>query len=192
MLNALAFKEVFHNDHRVVSQKGSSKGRFTFTAADSGEHKICVTPSSGSSGGWLTGGSGLGGIKLTLDMAIGETSAIESTDKGKILDIVDRVKDLNSRLTDVRREQIFQRVCSPRISLILLSAGKPSAHSGAPQEGSRHLGPSEPVPKSIKTVTGPLKSLALTDEISFERLRNERPSSATNPNRPTLVSFAGR
>lgn len=105
----ISVDEVFHNDHRVVSQKGSSKGRFTFTAADSGEHKICVTPSSGSSGGWLTGGSGLGGIKLTLDMAIGETSAIESTDKGKILDIVDRVKDLNSRLTDVRREQIFQR-----------------------------------------------------------------------------------
>ena len=113
VLNSLAFKEVFHNDHRVVSQKGSSKGRFTFTAADSGEHKICVTPSSGSSGGWLTGGSGLGGIKLTLDMAVGETSAIESTDKGKILDIVARVKDLNSRLTDIRREQIFQRVCSP-------------------------------------------------------------------------------
>ncbi|KAI9754271.1 MAG: emp24p/erv25p- protein, partial [Lichina confinis] len=105
----ISVDEVFHNDHRVVSQKGSSKGRFTFTAADSGEHKICVTPSSGSSGGWLTGGSGLGGIKLTLDMAVGETSAIESTDKGKILDIVARVKDLNSRLTDIRREQIFQR-----------------------------------------------------------------------------------
>jgi hypothetical protein len=53
----------------------------------------------------------MGGIKLTLDLAIGETSAIESTDKGKIQDIVKRVKDLNGRLQDIRREQVFQRVC---------------------------------------------------------------------------------
>jgi hypothetical protein len=52
----------------------------------------------------------MGGIKLTLDLAIGETSAIESTDKGKINDIVQKVKDLNGRLQDIRREQVFQRV----------------------------------------------------------------------------------
>lgn len=45
-----------------------------------------------------------------MDLAIGETSAIESTDKGKIQDIVQKVKDLNGRLTDIRREQVFQRV----------------------------------------------------------------------------------
>lgn len=43
-------------------------------------------------------------------MAIGETSQIESDDKGKINDIVQKVKDLNSRLQDIRREQVFQRV----------------------------------------------------------------------------------
>jgi hypothetical protein len=52
----------------------------------------------------------MGGIKLTLDMAIGETSQIESDDKGKINDIVQKVKDLNGRLQDIRREQVFQRV----------------------------------------------------------------------------------
>jgi hypothetical protein len=46
-------------------------------------------------------------------MAIGETSAIESTDKGKIQDIVQKVKDLNGRLQDIRREQVFQRVSFP-------------------------------------------------------------------------------
>jgi hypothetical protein len=58
----------------------------------------------------------MGGIKIDLDMAIGETSQIESTDKGKLEDIVGKVKDLNSRLNDIRREQIFQRVssCSQR------------------------------------------------------------------------------
>ena len=43
-------------------------------------------------------------------MAIGETSNIESTDKGKIGDIVSKVRDLNGRLQDIRREQVFQRV----------------------------------------------------------------------------------
>ncbi|TVY91895.1 putative membrane protein [Lachnellula willkommii] len=90
--------------------KGSSSGRFTFTAADSGDHKICFTPSSTSGGqGWLSALHPMGGIKLTLDLAIGETSAIESTDKGKIQDIVQKVKDLNGRLNDIRREQVFQR-----------------------------------------------------------------------------------
>ena len=102
---------MFDNDHRVVSQKGSSSGRFTFSAADSGDHKICFTPSSNSgSTGWLSALHPMGGIKLTLDLAIGETSAIESTDKGKIQDIVQKVKDLNGRLQDIRREQVFQRV----------------------------------------------------------------------------------
>ena len=54
----------------------------------------------------------MGGIKLTLDLAIGATSALESADKTKIQDIVQKVKDLNGRLQDIRREQVFQRVSS--------------------------------------------------------------------------------
>ena len=55
---------------------------------------------------------------MTLDLAIGETSEIESTDKGKIQDIVQKVKDLNGRLADIKREQVFQRVSSliPKLS----------------------------------------------------------------------------
>ncbi|KAI9811478.1 MAG: emp24p/erv25p- protein [Pycnora praestabilis] len=108
----ISVDEVFDSDHRVVSQRGSSRGRFTFTAADSGDHKICFTPSNpSSSSGWLSGGApnNQGGIKLNLDLAIGETSSIESADKGKILDIVTKVKDMNGRLQDIRREQVFQR-----------------------------------------------------------------------------------
>ncbi|KAK0106970.1 emp24p/erv25p- protein [Cadophora gregata] len=102
--------EVFDNDHRVINQKGSASGRFTFSAADSGDHKICFTASSTAvNNGWLSGLTPLGGVRLTLDLAIGETSQIESTDKGKIQDIVKRVKDLNGRLQDIRREQVFQR-----------------------------------------------------------------------------------
>lgn len=50
---------------------------------------------------------------MHLDLAIGETSEIESRDKEKLSDIVQRVKDLSGRLQDIRREQVFQRVSSP-------------------------------------------------------------------------------
>ncbi|KAI1817395.1 emp24/gp25L/p24 family/GOLD [Poronia punctata] len=106
----ISVDEVFDNDHRIVSQRGSASGRFTFTAHEAGDHRICFTPSSNSGRqGWLNAAYPNGGIKLTLDLAIGESSEIESTDKGKLQDISQRVKDLNSRLQDIRREQIFQR-----------------------------------------------------------------------------------
>ncbi|KAL7793533.1 emp24/gp25L/p24 family/GOLD domain-containing protein [Trichoderma ceciliae] len=102
--------EVFDNNHRVVSQRGTSSGRFTFSAADAGDHKICFMPSSSSGrAGWLSMANHNGGIKLRLDMVIGETSQIESDDKDKLQDITSRVKDLNARLNDIRREQVFQR-----------------------------------------------------------------------------------
>lgn len=114
--------ETFDNDHRVVSKRDSNAGRFTFSAADSGQHKICLTPDgSGSSGSWLSGGSTA--VRVTLDIAIGETSKIETEDKGKMQDIVQKVKDLNGRLHDIRREQVFQRVCHPFPETIQSSLG---------------------------------------------------------------------
>ncbi|KAE8157861.1 emp24/gp25L/p24 family/GOLD-domain-containing protein [Aspergillus tamarii] len=101
--------ETFDNDHRVVSKRDGHSGRFTFSAADAGQHRICVTAeTSAATGGWLSGAPA-GAVKVTLDMAIGETSKIETEDKGKIQDIVQKVKDLNGRLQDIRREQVFQR-----------------------------------------------------------------------------------
>ncbi|KAF2158620.1 hypothetical protein M409DRAFT_30900 [Zasmidium cellare ATCC 36951] len=102
--------EVFDNDHRVVSQRGQASGKFTFSAADSGEHRLCFTPTNvPATSGFLFSGSQVGGIKFELDMAIGETSQIESSDKDKIGEVVQKVRDLNARLQDVRREQVFQR-----------------------------------------------------------------------------------
>ncbi|KAL6242038.1 emp24p/erv25p-related protein [Rhinocladiella similis] len=109
--------EVFDNDHRVVTQTTTSSdtfSKFTFTAADPGLHRLCFTPSGPAAisvGGWFSGaaGSTIGGVKLTLDMAIGATSKIESEDKSKIDNIVSKVRELNGRLTDIRREQVFQR-----------------------------------------------------------------------------------
>ncbi|KAK3956786.1 emp24/gp25L/p24 family/GOLD-domain-containing protein [Pseudoneurospora amorphoporcata] len=106
----ISVDELFDNDHRVVSQRGGPGGKFTFTAADAGDHRICFTPTSTSGrSSWMSVSNPNGGIKLTLDMAIGESSAIESADKGKLQDLATRAKDLNNRLQDIRREQVFQR-----------------------------------------------------------------------------------
>ncbi|KAK0742876.1 emp24/gp25L/p24 family/GOLD-domain-containing protein [Schizothecium vesticola] len=106
----ISVDEVFDNDHRVVSQRGSATGKFTFTAAEAGDHKLCLTPSSSrAAASWHDAGTPHAGFRVTLDVAIGETSAIESADKGKLQDLASRVKDLNARLGDIRREQVFQR-----------------------------------------------------------------------------------
>ena len=105
--------EQFDQHQSLVKQWASTGGKFSFTAAESGDHKICFTPSSSSGRtSWLSAKNPNGGIKLTLDLVIGETNQIESSDKGKIQDITSRVKDLNARLADIRREQVFQRVCA--------------------------------------------------------------------------------
>ncbi|TKA61412.1 hypothetical protein B0A55_11878 [Friedmanniomyces simplex] len=84
--------------------------KFTFSAADSGDHRLCFTPTNvPATSGLLFSGSSAGGIKFELDMAIGETSAIESSDKDKLGEVVQKVRDLNARLLDIRREQICQR-----------------------------------------------------------------------------------
>ncbi|POR33629.1 Putative membrane protein C16E9.09c [Tolypocladium paradoxum] len=106
----ISVDEVFDNDHRVVSQRGQSSGRFTFTAQEAGDHKICFMPSSSSGrSGWLSSAGPNGGIKMRLDLVIGDTNQIESSDKHTLQDIATRVKDLNARLNDIRREQVFQR-----------------------------------------------------------------------------------
>ncbi|KAK0385032.1 hypothetical protein NLU13_7510 [Sarocladium strictum] len=106
----ISVDEIFDNDHRVFTQKGSSSGKFHFSAAESGDHKLCFTPSSTSGrSGWLSASNPNGGIRLTLDLVIGETNEIESTDKDKLETISNRVKDLNARLNDIKREQVFQR-----------------------------------------------------------------------------------
>lgn len=101
--------ETFDNDHRVVSKREGHSGRFTFSAADAGQHRLCFTADTdATSGGWLSNSQGA--VRVTLDIAIGETSKIETEDKDKMKDIVQRIRDLNSRLHDIRREQVYQRV----------------------------------------------------------------------------------
>lgn len=62
-----------------------------------------------ASSGFLFSGGQVGGIKFDLDLVIGATSELESSDKDKMGEVVSKVRDLNARLQDVKREQVFQR-----------------------------------------------------------------------------------
>jgi hypothetical protein len=45
---------------------------------------------------------------------VGETGEIDRSSKEKSESLAQRVQDLNARLQDIRREQVFQRVHSPQ------------------------------------------------------------------------------
>ena len=47
----ITVEETFDNDHRVVNQRTKRNGRFTFTAADAGQHRFCYTPLPGNTKG---------------------------------------------------------------------------------------------------------------------------------------------
>lgn len=131
----ISVEETFDNDHRIVSQRSAAKGRFTFSAADSGEHRICLSPIGAQvTSGWLVGGQSAGSIRLTLDMAIGATSQIESNDKSKMQDLQQKVRDLNARLQDIRREQVFQRV-----SAVAVSRHEPVGHTFKREEAASEV-----------------------------------------------------
>ncbi|KAG5928260.1 hypothetical protein E4U42_000980 [Claviceps africana] len=105
----ISVEEVFDHNHRIVAQQGGSSGRFTFTAHESGEHRICFVPSSTSGRQEIfTAGALHGGIKMKLDLELGESGVIESSDKDKLESLTSRLEMLNARLGDIRREQIFQ------------------------------------------------------------------------------------
>lgn len=161
----------------MVSQRGSGKSKFTFTAADAGEHRVCFTPSSNSGrGNWLSTAAPNGGIRLTLDIAVGDSSAIERNDKDKLEDLATRVKDLNARLKDIRREQVFQRVCG------FCSFNRPFELSrlGSP------LRTFTPFPLLFYLRMGSMHRANMR-----RSYRNEKPSSVTSPRRQTLASSGG-
>ncbi|KAJ3089586.1 emp24p/erv25p- protein [Quaeritorhiza haematococci] len=89
--------------HRVVNQKGPSFGRFTFTTSEAGDHAICL---STNTSGWFSTSK----TRLHLDLLFGETSHDTTAGTKEVLsDLTMRVRDLNNRVNNIRREQQYQR-----------------------------------------------------------------------------------
>ncbi|KAI9224149.1 emp24/gp25L/p24 family/GOLD-domain-containing protein [Blastocladiella britannica] len=86
----------------TVNKKAQSFGKFTFTAAQGGEHKICISTNASA---WFTTSK----VRLHLDLVIGEAAGIEIDPNEKVNDIVFRIRDLTHRAVDIKREQQYQR-----------------------------------------------------------------------------------
>ncbi|KAH3672174.1 hypothetical protein WICMUC_004435 [Wickerhamomyces mucosus] len=95
-------EEVFDDNHRVVHQKGAPNGEFTFSAIDSGDHRICFQPQSG---GWLAKVK----TKVNVDFEIGDNEKLDSKKKGKVQSLTEKVKILNNKILDIKREQKLMR-----------------------------------------------------------------------------------
>ncbi|KAE8216166.1 hypothetical protein CF327_g644 [Tilletia walkeri] len=91
------------NDHIVTSTLGHPEGKFAFTSHEAGDHKICLTTTYPADHSAPT-------VRMHLDIIIGDAKPdTASSDRDHVKDLAGRVRELNARLRDIRREQQFQR-----------------------------------------------------------------------------------
>lgn len=108
-------EETFASDARVVHQKGSISGGFTFSPLDSGEHRICLTPKSFYRKKWGERDilrlveSKFENARLTIDFSIGDTSHFHSEESLNVEALTSHLNMLVDKLTDIKREQSFIR-----------------------------------------------------------------------------------
>lgn len=86
----------------VVKTTGPSQGKFTFTSHDAGDHSICLSTNFSS---WFSHNH----IRLYLDVVVGTTKADVEHDRKHVSGLAAKIRDLNQKLEDIRREQQYQR-----------------------------------------------------------------------------------
>jgi hypothetical protein len=94
--------EEMETSHVVTKTRGPSDGRFTFTSHESGDHSICVSTNYTS---WWSSTH----IKLYLDIVVGTTKPDIESDRTHIGELSSKLRDLNQKLEEIRREQQYQR-----------------------------------------------------------------------------------
>ncbi|KAG9223784.1 hypothetical protein CCMSSC00406_0004875 [Pleurotus cornucopiae] len=88
--------------HTVVRTRGPHDGRFTFTSHIAGDHSICLSTNYTS---WFSHTH----IRMYLDIVVGSTKANVEQDRSHVSEMAAKVRDLNQKLEDIRREQQYQR-----------------------------------------------------------------------------------
>ncbi|KAJ3011606.1 emp24p/erv25p- protein [Thoreauomyces humboldtii] len=121
--------EQVDNKHRVLNQRGADSGKFVFSTADAGEYSICLYenhPSrplvfcEGSVGNltvaWFTRSQihfihRMVLVRLHLDLMFGEATHDNQPDlkKETLSDLALRIRELNVKIANVRREQVYQK-----------------------------------------------------------------------------------
>ncbi|RPD64359.1 hypothetical protein L226DRAFT_484325 [Lentinus tigrinus ALCF2SS1-7] len=102
-LGILVEVDELETGHNVVKTRGPADGRFTFTSHDSGDHSICLSSNYGTS--WFSSTH----IRLHLDIVVGSTKPDTEHDRSHVSELSQKLRDLNMKLEDVRREQQYQR-----------------------------------------------------------------------------------
>ncbi|CAA7267388.1 unnamed protein product [Cyclocybe aegerita] len=88
--------------HVVVKTTGPLDGKFTFTSHEAGDHSICLSTNYSS---WFSHTH----IRLYLDIVVGSTKPDVEQDRSHVSELASKVRDLNQKLEDIRREQQYQR-----------------------------------------------------------------------------------
>jgi hypothetical protein len=99
-----ATSQEVESDHSVVSTRGPPDGRFTFTSHDAGDHSIFL--STNYSSAWF---GPIAHIRLYLDIVVGSTKPNADHDRSHVSVLASRLRDLNIKIEDIRREQQYQR-----------------------------------------------------------------------------------
>ena len=99
-----ATSQEVESGHFVVSTRGPPDGRFTFTSHDAGDHAICLSTNYSSS--WF---GPTAHIRLYLDIVVGSTKPNVDHDRSHVSVLASRLRDLNIKIEDIRREQQYQR-----------------------------------------------------------------------------------
>ena len=90
------------NNHVLKDHKGASSGRVAFTADEPGSYSICF---STNNTGWFSHEK----ARMYFDLATGDALTDSQDANSKLSDLALRVRDLNHRVKDIRREQDYQR-----------------------------------------------------------------------------------
>ncbi|AMD19181.1 HBR280Wp [Eremothecium sinecaudum] len=88
--------ETFNMDEKVFSQPNLPLGEFTFTAMNTGEHRICLTPISSIK---------QIRVRISIEMAVRHADILDSKRMTDVSYLKNRVVYLINRLEDLRREQ---------------------------------------------------------------------------------------
>ncbi|KAK7679438.1 hypothetical protein QCA50_017492 [Cerrena zonata] len=102
-LGILVEVDELETGHNVVKTRGPADGRFTFTSHDSGDHSVCLSSNYGTA--WFTKTH----IRLYLDIVVGTTKPDREHDRSHVSELSAKLRDLNQKLEDIRREQQYQR-----------------------------------------------------------------------------------
>ncbi|KAH6916237.1 membrane protein [Coprinopsis sp. MPI-PUGE-AT-0042] len=88
--------------HVVVKTNGPLDGKFTFTSHESGDHAICLSTNYAS---WFSHTH----LRISIDIVVGTTRPDVEKDRSHISELASKVRDLNIKIEDIRREQQYQR-----------------------------------------------------------------------------------